>query len=77
MISIASLIILVTSRLAGQLPRTNGVVLAAPRDGGALLSSRFLTGRALYASDPERICIRAVRFFGPEFLRLVKINGQA
>jgi hypothetical protein len=41
------------------------------------VSSRFLTGRALYASDPERFCIRAVRFFRPEFLRLVKINGQS
>jgi len=43
----------------------NGVVLAAPPDGGALLSSRFLSGRALYASDRERICVRAVRSFRP------------
>src|SRR6516162_9943935 len=40
-------------------------LLAAPPDGGALLSSRFLTGRALYASYAEHICIRAVRYFRP------------
>ena len=41
------------------------------------VSSRFLTGRALSDSYQGRICIRAVRLFGPEFLYLVKINGQA
>jgi hypothetical protein len=41
------------------------------------VNSRFLTGRALSASYRELICMRAVRFFDPEFLPLVKINGQA
>jgi hypothetical protein len=30
----------------------------------------------LYASR-ERICMDAVAFFGPEFLLLIQINGQA
>src|SRR6516162_6036452 len=45
--------------------RTNGVVLAPPSDGVG--SSRFLTGRALYASHRERICICTVRFSAPSF----------
>ena len=51
--------------------------LSLPLRPMGVISSRFLTGRALYASDLERICICAVRFFGPEFLRLTQINGQA
>ena len=33
-----------------------------------VVSSRSLTGRALYACYRERTCIRAVRLIGPEFL---------
>jgi hypothetical protein len=40
------------------------------------VSSRFLRGRGPVASW-ERICMGAVAFFGPEFLLLIQINGQA
>ena len=50
--------------------------LPPPSDGVG--SSRCLTGRALYASYRERILyLQQFVFFGPEFLRLTQINGQA
>src|SRR5215469_16757345 len=45
--------------------RTNGVVLAPPSDG--VVSSRFLTGRALYAFIGSVFVFATVRFFGPSF----------
>ena len=51
--------------------------LSSPLLPMGVVSSRFLTGRALYASYRERVCICNSSFFGPEFLRLTQINGQA
>ena len=52
--------------------------LSFPSFRWGVVSSRFLTGRALYASYRERILyLQQFVFFGPEFLRLTQINGQA
>ena len=50
--------------------------LSFPAPPNGVVSSRFLTGRA-----PVRLLsgayLYSVRLFGPEFLCLVQINGQA